>query len=171
MRVRYTPRAFADREAIFEYIDRRNPRAAREVKAFIQKRITELGDLEIRHRTSRSSACMPSGSVAIRTSSTTESVGTRSLSFTCGMSHEDLGKARAIVEASRGCLFHPDEAEVQDAASCGARGSRDYCTALVPLVRSAQIRAAGTTPASAYFIELPACELAPRPQLAARSDP
>jgi plasmid stabilization system protein ParE len=28
MRVRYTPRAFADREAIFDYIDRRNPRAA-----------------------------------------------------------------------------------------------------------------------------------------------
>ena len=50
MRVRYTPRAFADREAIFEYINRRNPRAAREVKAFIERRISELGDLEIRHR-------------------------------------------------------------------------------------------------------------------------
>ena len=28
MRVRYTPRAFADREAIFEYINRHNPRRA-----------------------------------------------------------------------------------------------------------------------------------------------
>ena len=50
MRVRYTPRAFADREAIFEYINRRNPRAAQEVTAFIEKRISELGDSEIRHR-------------------------------------------------------------------------------------------------------------------------
>lgn len=50
MRVRYTPRAFADREAIFEYIDRRNPRAAREVKAFMIKRIAELGNAPIRHR-------------------------------------------------------------------------------------------------------------------------
>jgi plasmid stabilization system protein ParE len=33
MKVRYTPRAFADREAIFEYLNARNPRAAREVKA------------------------------------------------------------------------------------------------------------------------------------------
>jgi toxin ParE1/3/4 len=50
MRVRYTPRAFADREAIFEYINRRNPRAAQEIKAFLERRISELGDLEIRHR-------------------------------------------------------------------------------------------------------------------------
>ena len=42
MRIRYTPRAFADREAIFEYIDRRNPRAAREMKVFIKKRINDL---------------------------------------------------------------------------------------------------------------------------------
>jgi ParE-like toxin of type II ParDE toxin-antitoxin system len=48
--VRYTPRAFADREAIFEYFNRRNPRAAREIKAFIEKRISALGELEIRHR-------------------------------------------------------------------------------------------------------------------------
>ena len=51
MRVRYTPRAFADREAIFEYINRRNPRAAREVKAFVEKRVSALGELEIRHLT------------------------------------------------------------------------------------------------------------------------
>ena len=50
MRVRYTPRAFADREAIFVYLDQRNPRAAREVKAFIRKRIVELGDLPRRSK-------------------------------------------------------------------------------------------------------------------------
>lgn len=50
MRIRYTPRAFADREVIFEYIDRRNPRAAREVKAFIDRRIAQLHDSPRRHR-------------------------------------------------------------------------------------------------------------------------
>jgi plasmid stabilization system protein ParE len=50
MKVRYTPQAFADREAIFEYIDRRNPRAAREVKAHIEKRISDLGVSVLRHR-------------------------------------------------------------------------------------------------------------------------
>jgi toxin ParE1/3/4 len=50
MRVRYTPRAFADREAIFEYLDKRNPRAAREVKAFIDKRIDSLEHFPERHR-------------------------------------------------------------------------------------------------------------------------
>jgi plasmid stabilization system protein ParE len=42
MRVRYTPRAFADREAIFEYPDQRNPQAARKVKAFIEQKIGSL---------------------------------------------------------------------------------------------------------------------------------
>jgi plasmid stabilization system protein ParE len=42
MRVRYTARAFADREEIFRYLDERNPRAAREVKAFVKKRIASL---------------------------------------------------------------------------------------------------------------------------------
>jgi plasmid stabilization system protein ParE len=42
MRVRYTPRAFADREAIFEYLDQRSPRAAHAVKAFIKKQIDDL---------------------------------------------------------------------------------------------------------------------------------
>lgn len=44
MKVRYTPRAFADREEIFAYLDRRNPRAAREVKRFIKLRIAGLVD-------------------------------------------------------------------------------------------------------------------------------
>ena len=42
MRVRYTPRAFADREAIFEYLDQRDPQAARRVKAFIAEKIANL---------------------------------------------------------------------------------------------------------------------------------
>jgi toxin ParE1/3/4 len=50
MRVRYTRRAFADREAIFEYLDKRNPRAAREVKAFIDKRVSSLQNFPKRHR-------------------------------------------------------------------------------------------------------------------------
>jgi plasmid stabilization system protein ParE len=50
MRVRYTPRAFADREAIFDYISRRNQRAAQEIKTFLERRISELGKLEIHHR-------------------------------------------------------------------------------------------------------------------------
>ena len=44
MRVRYTPRAFADREEIYTYLDHRNPRAAREVKSFIKQRIASLAD-------------------------------------------------------------------------------------------------------------------------------
>lgn len=44
MKVRYTPRAFADREEIFAYLDERNPNAAREVKAFIKRRIANLAE-------------------------------------------------------------------------------------------------------------------------------
>jgi toxin ParE1/3/4 len=50
MRVRYTPRAFADREAIFAYLDSRNPRAAREVKAFIKKRVADLREFPRRSK-------------------------------------------------------------------------------------------------------------------------
>jgi toxin ParE1/3/4 len=50
MRVRYTPRAFADREAIFEYMNHRNPRVARELKAHIDKRIAALSGSIVRHR-------------------------------------------------------------------------------------------------------------------------
>jgi len=42
MRVRYSPRAFADREAIFAYIDQRSPRGARAAKRDIVKAIRRL---------------------------------------------------------------------------------------------------------------------------------
>jgi toxin ParE1/3/4 len=45
MRVRYTPRALAEREAIFNYLDRYAPQAAGEIKAFVAKAINDLGDL------------------------------------------------------------------------------------------------------------------------------
>jgi plasmid stabilization system protein ParE len=35
MKVRYTKRAFADREKIFDYLDERNPQAARAVVGLI----------------------------------------------------------------------------------------------------------------------------------------
>ena len=44
MRVRYTPAAFADREAIFDYLNERSPLAAREVVGLIASRIAELAD-------------------------------------------------------------------------------------------------------------------------------
>jgi len=42
MKVRYTRRAFADRVAIFEYLNQYDPRAARKVKAFIKEKINSL---------------------------------------------------------------------------------------------------------------------------------
>jgi len=42
MKVRYTKRAFADREAIFEHINRFDPRAAQKVKAFIKQKVQSL---------------------------------------------------------------------------------------------------------------------------------
>jgi toxin ParE1/3/4 len=54
MRVRYTPEAFAEREAIFDYLDERNPQAAREVVGLIKRRIAELGEEPYKgHRTDR----------------------------------------------------------------------------------------------------------------------
>jgi toxin ParE1/3/4 len=44
MKVRYTLRAFAERERIFEYLDARNPEAARRVVAAIKRRIEGLGE-------------------------------------------------------------------------------------------------------------------------------
>jgi plasmid stabilization system protein ParE len=43
MRVRYTARAFAERERIFSYLEARNPQAARRVIGLIMQRIDELG--------------------------------------------------------------------------------------------------------------------------------
>ncbi len=44
MRVRYTPRAFSDLEAIRKYIEQRNPPAARRVVTLIEKIIAGLTD-------------------------------------------------------------------------------------------------------------------------------
>jgi len=43
MRVRYSPRAFADREAIFAYLESRSPQGARNVKRAIVNAIRLLG--------------------------------------------------------------------------------------------------------------------------------
>lgn len=43
MKVRYTPRAFADREDIFAYLDRHAPHIAHDIKALIKQRIESLG--------------------------------------------------------------------------------------------------------------------------------
>jgi toxin ParE1/3/4 len=51
MRVRYTRRAFADREAIFGYINQFDPRAARNVKAFIKQKVESLSYSPYRTRT------------------------------------------------------------------------------------------------------------------------
>ena len=44
MRVRYTPRAQSDLDAIFTYLDARAPTAAQAVKNLIVRRIASLGD-------------------------------------------------------------------------------------------------------------------------------
>jgi toxin ParE1/3/4 len=44
MRVWYTPRALADREEIFSYLDQRNQRAARDVIGVIKRQIDGLAD-------------------------------------------------------------------------------------------------------------------------------
>ena len=44
MRVRYTKRAFANREAIFDFIEKQSPQSARKVSRFISERINGLGD-------------------------------------------------------------------------------------------------------------------------------
>lgn len=44
MRVRYSPRAFADREAIFEYLNQRSPSGARNVMAGICAAVTQVSD-------------------------------------------------------------------------------------------------------------------------------
>jgi toxin ParE1/3/4 len=42
MKIRYTPRAFADREAIFDYLEKRTPRGARTVQGAIDYSIQRL---------------------------------------------------------------------------------------------------------------------------------
>jgi len=44
MRVRYTPRAFADREQIFDYLIRLSPRGADSVMETIRAAVTQLGE-------------------------------------------------------------------------------------------------------------------------------
>ncbi len=48
MRVRYTPRAFADREAIFEYLEARSPNGAQAVKRAMENSIRRLEDFHTR---------------------------------------------------------------------------------------------------------------------------
>jgi addiction module RelE/StbE family toxin len=49
MKVRYTRRAFRDREAIFDYLEKENPEAAREILAFIDAKIRDLETMPERH--------------------------------------------------------------------------------------------------------------------------
>jgi toxin ParE1/3/4 len=44
MRVRFSPRAFADREQIFEYLHARSPSGARNVLTSIREAIVQLAD-------------------------------------------------------------------------------------------------------------------------------
>jgi toxin ParE1/3/4 len=50
MKVRYTPRAFSDREAIFSYLESRNPAAAQTVASLIARRIRELAERPFKGR-------------------------------------------------------------------------------------------------------------------------
>jgi plasmid stabilization system protein ParE len=43
MRVRYSPRAFADREAIYDYLEKRSPQGAQNVKITIVARDPRFG--------------------------------------------------------------------------------------------------------------------------------
>jgi toxin ParE1/3/4 len=42
MKIRYTPRAFADREAIFDYLEKRTPKGAQTVERAIENSIRRL---------------------------------------------------------------------------------------------------------------------------------
>jgi len=44
MRIRYTPAAFAEREAIFDYLHERSRQAATDVVGLIARRIADLAD-------------------------------------------------------------------------------------------------------------------------------
>jgi toxin ParE1/3/4 len=47
MKVRYTPRAQSDLDAIYSYLDQRSPAAARAVKEVIERRISRLADFPL----------------------------------------------------------------------------------------------------------------------------
>jgi toxin ParE1/3/4 len=54
MRIRYTKAAFAEREAIFAYLNERSPQTAREVVGLIAQRIAALPEHPFKgHRTDR----------------------------------------------------------------------------------------------------------------------
>lgn len=100
MRVRYTPRAFTDREAIFEYLDQRDPKAARKTKAFIAEKIMNLSySLAPSAFRVRISASMPSGSGATRTSCTIVFPARSFRSSTSDMVPAAPGPAEAIENA------------------------------------------------------------------------
>jgi toxin ParE1/3/4 len=44
MRVRYSPRAFADREQIFDYLHQRSPSGARNAMASLRDAVQQLGE-------------------------------------------------------------------------------------------------------------------------------
>jgi plasmid stabilization system protein ParE len=93
MRVRYTRRAFADREAIFAYLNQYDPRAAKRVKEFIKSKINSLIYSPRRARVIRSLGVHALGSVVTPTSSTIALTATSSPSFTFVMVPGDLGPA------------------------------------------------------------------------------
>ena len=97
MRVRYTPRARADLEAIFSYLDSRNPIAARSVKREIERSAVALALLPylgvVIDRSPEFRACAPG---AIRIGFIIESETTRCGSSIYAMPHVGPGAARGI---------------------------------------------------------------------------
>ena len=74
MKIRYTPRAFAERKAIFDYLNDRNPKAAHDIVGLIARRIVGLADEPQKgHKTDRRGI-----------GSSIELTGMKSSSFTFG---------------------------------------------------------------------------------------
>jgi toxin ParE1/3/4 len=63
MRVRYTPRARSDLQSIFQYIEKRSPRGARNVKRAIQRTIGLIGEFPEggRHAGEEATRVLPAG--------------------------------------------------------------------------------------------------------------
>jgi plasmid stabilization system protein ParE len=74
MKVRYTLRAFAERERIFEYLDARNPKAAHAVVGLIKQRIEELGEQPNKGRRTNRPGIIRSGSRPIGSAFSTASI-------------------------------------------------------------------------------------------------